>query len=107
MSPTSDKQSKHTKLVTGGAIAVPLALVAVISAAANLRAGISSLGAVLEQVMASFQASASVAGALTAMPGFAFAIMGLAAVPIARRFGLSFTLLPEWWPCSWALLSGH
>lgn len=92
MSPTSDKQSKHTKLVTGGAIAVPLALVAVISAAANLRAGISSLGAVLEQVMASFQASASVAGALTAMPGFAFAIMGLAAVPIARRFGLSFTL---------------
>lgn len=92
MSPTSDKQSKHTKLVTGGAIAVPFALVAVISAAANLRAGISSLGAVLEQVMASFQASASVAGVLTAMPGFAFAIMGLAAVPIARRFGLSFTL---------------
>ncbi|MDK4291555.1 MAG: MFS transporter [Corynebacterium propinquum] len=92
MSPTSDKQSKHTKLVTGGAIAVPFALVAVISAAANLRAGISSLGAVLEQVMASFQASASVAGVLTAMPGFAFAIMGLAAAPIARRFGLSFTL---------------
>lgn len=89
---TSDKQSKHTKLVAGGAIAVPLALVAVISAAANLRAGISSLGAVLEQVMASFQAPASVAGVLTAMPGFAFAIMGLAAVPIARRFGLSFTL---------------
>ncbi|MDK4313745.1 MFS transporter [Corynebacterium propinquum] len=92
MSLTSDKQSKHTKLVTGGAIAVPFALVAVISAAANLRAGISSLGAVLEQVMASFQASASVAGVLTAMPGFAFAIMGLAAAPIARRFGLSFTL---------------
>lgn len=92
MSLTSDKQSKHTKLVAGGAIAVPLALVAVISAAANLRAGISSLGAVLEQVMASFQAPASVAGVLTAMPGFAFAIMGLAAVPIARRFGLSFTL---------------
>lgn len=89
---TSDKQSKHTKLVAGGAIAVPLALFAVISAAANLRAGISSLGAVLEQVMASFQAPASVAGVLTAMPGFAFAIMGLAAVPIARRFGLSFTL---------------
>ncbi|MCG7231954.1 MFS transporter [Corynebacterium propinquum] len=92
MSLTSDKQSKHTKLVAGGAIAVPLALGAVISAAANLRAGISSLGAVLEQVMASFQAPASVAGVLTAMPGFAFAIMGLAAVPIARRFGLSFTL---------------
>lgn len=89
---TSDKQSKHTKLVAGGAIAVLLALGAVISAAANLRAGISSLGAVLEQVMASFQAPASVAGVLTAMPGFAFAIMGLAAVPIARRFGLSFTL---------------
>lgn len=92
MSLTRDEQSKRSKLVVGGVISTPLAVVAVVLAAANLRAGISSLGAVLKQVMVSFQAPASVAGLLTAMPGFAFAIMGLAAVPIARRIGLSVTL---------------
>lgn len=89
---TRDEQSKRSKLVVGGVISTPLAVVAVVLAAANLRAGISSLGAVLKQVMVSFQAPASIAGLLTAMPGFAFAIMGLAAVPIARRIGLSVTL---------------
>lgn len=92
MSLTRDEQSKRSKLVVGGVISTPLAVVAVVLAAANLRAGISSLGAVLKQVMVSFQAPASIAGLLTAMPGFAFAIMGLAAVPIARRIGLSVTL---------------
>lgn len=87
VNPTSVKQRKTSLIVA------PLAFAAVISAAANLRAGISSLGAVLEQVTAAFAARASVAGLLTAMPGFAFAIMGLAAVPIARRCGLSTTLL--------------
>lgn len=87
MSTTSTKQPKTSLIIA------PLAFAAVVSAAANLRAGISSLGAVLEQVMAAFAAPASVAGVLTAMPGFAFAIMGLAAVPIARRCGLSTTLL--------------
>ncbi|WP_369845450.1 MFS transporter [Corynebacterium sp. MNWGS58] len=87
MSTTSTKQPKTSLIIA------PLAFAAVVSAAANLRAGISSLGAVLEPVMAAFAAPASVAGVLTAMPGFAFAIMGLAAVPIARRCGLSTTLL--------------
>ena len=65
-----------------------LIFVAVFIAAINLRAGIASLGAVLDGVLTSFGAGGRLAGVVTAMPGF-FAVMGLAAVPLASRFGLS------------------
>ncbi len=68
---------------------VLLIFVAVFIAAINLRAGIASLGAVLDGVLTSFSAGGRLAGVVTAMPGFFFAVMGLAAVPLAARFGLS------------------
>ncbi|SMX81828.1 MFS transporter, CP family, cyanate transporter [Brevibacterium sp. Mu109] len=68
---------------------VLLIFVAVFIAAINLRAGIASLGAVLDGVLTSFGAGGRLAGVVTAMPGFFFAVMGLAAVPLASRFGLS------------------
>lgn len=71
---------------------VALVFVAVITAAMNLRAGIAGLGPVLGDVLASFNASGNLAGIITAMPGAFFAVMGLSAVPIARRVGLSRTL---------------
>ena len=58
-------------------------------AAVNLRAGIASLGPVLSDVLGAFGASGSLAGLITAMPGVLFGIMGLCAVPLARRMGLS------------------
>jgi CP family cyanate transporter-like MFS transporter len=58
----------------------------------NLRAGIASLGPVLSDVLAAFGAGGSMAGAITAMPGLFFAVMGLLAVPLASRFGLSTML---------------
>lgn len=73
-------------------VPVLLAFVAVFVAAINLRAGIASLGAVLGDVLAAFGASGSLAGLVTAMPGLFFAVMGLCAVPLARRLGLSLTL---------------
>ena len=78
----------------GGSRAVPvlLAFVAVFIAAVNLRAGIASLGPVLADVLAACGAGGSMAGAVTAMPGLFFAIMGLLAVPLASRFGLSAML---------------
>jgi CP family cyanate transporter-like MFS transporter len=80
----------------GGAVrrAVPvlLAFVAVFVAAVNLRAGIASLGPVLSEVLAAFGASGGMAGAVTALPGLFFAVMGLLAVPLASRFGLSTML---------------
>lgn len=69
-----------------------LLLSAVAVAAVNLRTGIASLGPVLDDVLGAFNASGSLAGAITAMPGFFFGIMGLAAVPLATRIGLSRTL---------------
>lgn len=69
-----------------------MAVVAVFIAALNLRAGISSLGPVLGEMSAAFHVGGAVAGALTAMPGFFFAVMGLVAVPIAARLGLTRTI---------------
>ncbi|WIM68436.1 MFS transporter [Corynebacterium breve] len=70
-----------------------LLFVAVFSAAINLRAGISSVGAVLNEVLVDLNAPASVAGIITAMPGAFFCIMGLCAVPLARRVGTTPTIL--------------
>ena len=70
-----------------------LAVVAVAIAAVNLRAGISSLAPVIVQVAEAFSISSSTAGILTSLPGFCFAIMGWLAVPIAKRLGLSPTLV--------------
>lgn len=67
-------------------------LLSVTVAALNLRTGIASLGPVLDDVLDAFGASGSLAGAITAMPGVFFGIMGLAAVPLATRIGLSRAL---------------
>ncbi|MGD7001606.1 MFS transporter [Corynebacterium halotolerans] len=73
-------------------VPVVLAFIAVFFAAINLRAGIASLGSVLGEVLEAFNTSGALAGVITAMPGLFFAIMGLGAVPLAARFGLSKTL---------------
>ena len=73
-------------------VPVLLTFIAVFIAAVNLRAGIASLGPVLSDVLAAFGAGGSMAGAITAMPGLFFAVMGLLAVPLASRFGLSTML---------------
>ncbi|RAV34580.1 MFS transporter [Corynebacterium heidelbergense] len=74
-------------------MSVGLIFVAVIVAAINLRAAIASLGPVLPDVLAHFGAGGSLAGVITALPGAMFAVMGLSTVPLARRIGLSRTLL--------------
>lgn len=73
-------------------ISAPLLFAAVIAFAINLRAGIASVGPVLEETLAAFGAGASQAGLITAMPGFLFAVMGLGAVPLAMRLGLTRTI---------------
>src|SRR5690606_33163186 len=68
------------------------AFIAVFAAAINLRAGIASLGPVLGDVLDAFGAASWLAGVVTAIPGLFFALMGLAAVPLASRVGLSGAL---------------
>ncbi|WP_084082667.1 MFS transporter [Corynebacterium freneyi] len=77
---------------TAALLSTPLLFAAVIAVAVNLRAGISSVGPVLEETLAAFGAGASQAGLITAMPGFLFALMGLGAVPVAMRLGLTRTI---------------
>jgi len=69
-----------------------LLFAAVFVAAFNLRSGISSLGAVLADALAAFGVGGSLAGVITAIPGLFFSVLGLLAVPLATRLGLSRTL---------------
>lgn len=74
-------------------IPTAVALVAVIAFSLNLRLGVSAIAPALEQIRSFFGISTSAAGVLTALPGFMFAIMGWCAVPLARRAGITPTLV--------------
>lgn len=56
-------------------------------AALNLRPAITSFGALLEEVRAGLGMSGSVAGLLTSLPALCFAVFGVTAPRLARRFG--------------------
>ncbi len=64
-----------------------LVSVGLVLAALNLRPAITSLGALLEEVSAGLHMSGTVAGVLTSVPPLCFAIFGIAAPRLARRFG--------------------
>ncbi|PMC61715.1 MFS transporter [Corynebacterium xerosis] len=89
---TPSDDSTHRAARTGAALPAAMLFAAVIAVAVNLRAGISSVGPVLEETLAAFGASPAWAGVITAMPGFLFALLGLGAVPVALRLGLTKTI---------------
>ncbi|RYJ27126.1 putative integral membrane transporter [Streptomyces sp. L-9-10] len=64
-----------------------LLVAGLVLAALNLRPAITSLGALLEEVRDGLHMSGSVAGVLTSVPPFCFAVFGFAAPRLARRFG--------------------
>ncbi|WP_184913090.1 CynX/NimT family MFS transporter [Kitasatospora gansuensis] len=64
-----------------------LLAVAVAVAALNLRPVVTSLGPLLDQVRVDLHMSGTVAGLLTAVPSLCFALFGLAAPALSRRFG--------------------
>lgn len=55
----------------------------------NLRPGATSVGPLLEEISASLSLPSTIAGVLTALPGFTFAAAGALAVGLAHRVGLS------------------
>ncbi len=84
---------KNATSATGATpIGLVFALVAIFVAALNLRAGITSVGPVLSDILGWYDADPAIAGLITAMPGAFFAVMGLSAVPLAERLGMSRTL---------------
>lgn len=66
-----------------------LVLTAVALISVNLRPGATSLGPLLQEVRTALGLGSTLAGVLTALPGFAFAVAGGAAVGLARRVGVS------------------
>ncbi|MFD9974901.1 CynX/NimT family MFS transporter [Streptomyces sp. NPDC059017] len=64
-----------------------LVVAGLVLAALNLRPAITSLGALLEEVQEGLRMSGSVAGVLTSVPPLCFAVFGLTAPGLARRFG--------------------
>ncbi|MFD4508954.1 CynX/NimT family MFS transporter [Streptomyces sp. NPDC058457] len=64
-----------------------LVVIGIVLSAVNLRPAITSLGALLEEVRDGLGMSGSVAGLLTSVPPFCFAVFGVMAPRLARRFG--------------------
>lgn len=64
-----------------------LLVLGIVLAAVNLRPAITSLGALLEEVRDGLGMSGSVAGVLTSVPPLCFAVFGVMAPRLARRFG--------------------
>lgn len=79
----------HDETRPGPPFPAVLILVGVALISINLRPGATSVGPLLEEISAGLALSPTVAGVLTALPGFAFAVAGAGAVGLARRVGLS------------------
>lgn len=84
---------RPTASQTGRVAAVPpdwrnrLVVVGIVLTALNLRPAVTSLGVLLEQVRDDLGMSGAVAGALTSVPMICFAVFGVMAPRLARRFG--------------------
>ncbi|MFF5452945.1 CynX/NimT family MFS transporter [Streptomyces sp. NPDC012950] len=85
--PASDRD-RHagTAAASRSRFLVPVT-VGLVLAALNLRPAITSLGALLEEVSEGLHMSGSVAGVLTSVPPLCFAVFGITAPRLARRFG--------------------
>lgn len=64
-----------------------IVVVGLLLAALNLRPAVTSLGPLLKEVRADLGMSGTIAGLLTSMPAACFAVFGLTAPRLARRFG--------------------
>lgn len=73
-------------------LASAILIIGILFIAANLRAPITGIGPVLDQVINSFNLSASQAGMLTTLPLLAFAIASPVATTLAKKQGLEISL---------------
>ncbi|MEU6910506.1 MFS transporter [Streptomyces coeruleorubidus] len=89
--PTVRSSAAHEAREPGGtstrAWTTRLLVLGILLSALNLRPAITSLGALLEEVRDGLGMSGSVAGLLTSVPPLCFAVFGVMAPRLARRFG--------------------
>ncbi|MFD3808461.1 CynX/NimT family MFS transporter [Streptomyces sp. NPDC058611] len=65
----------------------PVLIVGIVLAALNLRPAITSLGALFEETRTGLGMSGTVAGLITSVPALCFAVFGITAPRLSRRFG--------------------
>ncbi|GAA1735588.1 MFS transporter [Brachybacterium phenoliresistens] len=76
-----------------GAFGFALAAIAVLTISFALRPGASSVGPLLDPISEAFGRGETYGGLLTAMPGLCFGVIGLLAVPVAKRLGLTGSIV--------------
>ncbi|MFD9220944.1 CynX/NimT family MFS transporter [Streptomyces sp. NPDC060064] len=84
---TTDRTAAEPLASRPAAWLTRLVIAGIVLAALNLRPAITSLGALLEEARVGLHMSGSVAGVLTSVPPLCFALFGIAAPRLARRFG--------------------
>ncbi|WP_443080432.1 CynX/NimT family MFS transporter [Streptomyces sp. SP18BB07] len=87
--PVPDRAGSEPPVPSARAWTTRLVIVGIVLTALNLRPAITSLGALLEEVRIGLGMSGSVAGLLTSVPPLCFALFGVMAPRLARRFGPS------------------
>ncbi|MEU1020398.1 MULTISPECIES: MFS transporter [unclassified Streptomyces] len=85
--PPSPRTGPAAKQASTRAWTTRLVVVGIVLAALNLRPAITSLGALLEEVRDGLGMSGTLAGLLTSVPPLCFAVFGVMAPRLARRFG--------------------
>ena len=70
-----------------------LVVLAVLTVAVNLRPGATSIGPLMEDIVSAYGQGAFASGLLTALPPLIFGALGLLAVPLSRRLGLTGTMV--------------
>ncbi|KUN78718.1 transporter [Streptomyces bungoensis] len=80
-------QAEPRKAPPARAWTTRLVVAGIVLSALNLRPAITSLGALLEEVRDGLGMSGGVAGLLTSVPPLCFAVFGVTAARLARRFG--------------------
>ena len=88
-SPESVSSSTGVKPRRVSTLSTVMALVAVLTISPSMRAGATSLGPVLTGVQSTFGVGAMAVGLLSALPCIVFALIGVLAVPLSKRFGLT------------------
>lgn len=84
--------NRSAVITTPKTLTYGLMFVSVLALALNLRAAASSIGPLLAEIGDGMQFGGGALGFLTSLPGLIFGLLGLLAVRIGKRFGISATL---------------
>ncbi|WP_368388126.1 MFS transporter [Schaalia turicensis] len=88
-SPKGVASSTDVKPRRVSTLSTVMALVAVLAISPSMRAGATSLGPILTAVQSTFGVGAMAVGLLSALPCIVFSLVGVLAVPLSKRFGLT------------------